>query len=306
MATILISGGTGLVGTALSELLTEKGHQVIILSREKKESTGNIQYAVWDIDKQTIDAKAIAESDCIVHLAGAGIADKRWTDARKREIADSRTNSSALLVKALKELPNNVHTVISASAIGWYGSDDRLANGQQKFTEEMPAATDFLGKTCRLWEESISPIEDNNTRLVKLRFGIVLSTEGGALEQFVKPVKFGLASILGSGKQMISWIHIHDLCRIILAAIENEELHGVYNAVAPAPISNADLMVAIAEKLKGNFFVKAHVPAFVLKLMLGEMSIEVLKSATVSSKKIQDAGFTFLYPTINAAIDTLV
>lgn len=307
MSTILITGGTGLVGTALTPQLIANGHEVIILTRTPKTSTEkNISYATWDVKAQTIDNNAIAKSDYIIHLAGAGVADKRWTEERKKEIVESRTESSKLLIKALMQKPNKVKAVISASAIGWYGDDKILKPKKKEFTEDDPADTQFLGGTCRLWEESINPVEQSEIRLVKLRLGIVLSNNGGALPEFKKPIQFGIAGILGSGKQVISWIHIEDLCRMFIYAIENEALHGVYNAVAPAPVRNKELTLTLAQKMRGRFFIPLHVPAFALKLMLGEMSVEALKSATVSSDKIQAAGFTFLYRDIEGALKDLI
>jgi uncharacterized protein (TIGR01777 family) len=288
-------------------LLTGKGHQVIILSRHpNKSSQPNVSYAQWDIGKQWIDEKAIASCDYIIHLAGAGVADKRWTNARKKEIVNSRTQSSGLLVKALKDYPNKVRVVVCASAIGWYGDDKKRASSGNAFTEELPPNDDFLGETCRLWEESIAPVETLGKRLVKLRTGIVLSKEGGALAEFKKPVKFGVATILGNGKQVISWIHIDDLCRMYLYAIENELLQGVYNAVAPDPVTNKELIITLAQKLKGRFYIPIQVPSFALKLVVGEMSVEILKSATVSCDKIRKAGFTFIFPSLDAALPTLI
>lgn len=305
-STVLITGGTGLIGTALTKLLLNKNYKVIILSRSAKESTiNNLSYATWDVNKQTIEPGAIQQADYIVHLAGAGVADKRWTDKRKKEIIDSRTQSSALLVNALKENTNKVKAVVSASGIGWYGGDTIIPN-PKPFTEIDLPETDFLGDTCKQWEASIEPVSALGKRLVKLRTGLVLSNEGGALPEFKKTIKFAIASILGSGKQIISWIHIHDMCRLFLYAIENEKLSGAYNAVSPSPVSNKNLTFALAKKAKGKLFIPVHVPAFVLKIVLGEMSVEVLKSATVSAQKIKDAGFQFTYPTIEAALNELV
>lgn len=305
MSTILITGGTGLVGSALTPQLVALGHEVIILSRTKASNEESISYSVWDVKAQTIDNNAIAKADYIIHLAGAGVADKRWTEERKKEIAESRTESCKLLVKALKQTPNKVKAVISASAIGWYGDDKNLTLKKKGFTEDDPPDTSFLGETCRLWEESINPIEQTGIRLVKFRFGIVLSNKGGALAEFKKPVQFGIAAILGSGKQIVSWIHIEDLCRLFIYAIENETLQGVYNAVAPAFVTNKELTLTLAQKMKGHFFIPLHVPVFAIKLILGEMSVEVLKSATVSCGKIQAAGFKFLYRDIEGALEDL-
>jgi uncharacterized protein (TIGR01777 family) len=307
MAAILITGGTGLIGKRLTTLLTEKGHDVIILSRSTKNSEHpHVSYASWNIKDQTIDSTAVSKADYIIHLAGAGVADKRWTASRKKEIVESRTESSKLIVKALSETTNKVKAVISASAIGWYGSDDKLPASARSFTENAPADTEFLGHTCSLWEESISPVEALGKRLAKIRIGIVLSNDGGALPEFIKPIKFGFASILGNGKQVISWIHIEDLCRVFIYALENDHVNGIYNAVAPSPVTNKELTLALAKKIKGKFYMPVQAPSFMLKLILGEMSVEVLKSTTVSSDKIRSAGFTFLYPSIQAALTDLV
>lgn len=315
MPTVLITGGTGMIGTALSRHLLNEGYNVIILSRNPREtavrhdvgterrifrSSGNLFYSRWDINKMTIDATALKEADYVVHLAGAGVADKRWTEDRKKEILESRTKSSALLLKCLQNNPNKVKAVISASAIGWYGPD----NGKV-FTEDDPAANDFLGQTCVAWENSIQPVVELGKRLVKLRLGIVLSNEGGALKEFKKPLSLGVAAILGDGKQVTSWVHIDDLCRAFTFAIENNSLEGVFNLTAPNPVDNRTLTLALAEKRNGKAFISFHVPSSILKLALGEMSVEILKSATVSSLKIQQAGFNFIYPDINSAIRNL-
>lgn len=302
MATICITGGSGLIGNALSNYLSAKGHAILILSRSARPSVKEgIRYATWDPSKGLIDEKAIAESDYIIHLAGAGVADKRWTTARKKEIRDSRIDGGNLLAKALKEIPNNVQAVISSSAIGWYGPD----NGQP-FVESDPSSPDFLGETCKDWEASAEPIAAMGIRLVKLRTGIVLSNEGGAFKEFKTPLRFGVAAILGTGEQMISWVHIHDLCRMYEYAMEHPEMNGAFNAVAPAPVSNKTLTIALAKKMRKNAYLSAHVPSFFLKLLIGEMSIEVLKSTTVSSSKIQQQGFQFTYPTLEAALAELI
>lgn len=315
MPTVLITGGTGMIGTALSRHLLNEGYNVIILSRNPREtavrhdlgterrifrSSGNLFYSRWDINKMTIDATALKEADYVVHLAGAGVADKRWTEERKKEILESRTKSSALLLKCLQNNPNKVKAVISASAIGWYGPD----NGKV-FTEDDPAANDFLGQTCVAWENSIQPVADLGKRLVKLRLGIVLSNEGGALKEFKKPLALGVAAILGDGKQVTSWVHIDDLCRAFTFAIEDNKLEGVYNLTAPNPVDNRTLTLTLAEKRNGKAFLPFRVPSSFLKAALGEMSVEILKSATVNSDKIQKAGFRFLYPTIDSAIKNL-
>ena len=306
MKTVLLTGGTGLVGRSLTRHLIAKGCKVIILTRKLPAATQEqVEYAIWDVASKTIDLQAIQKADYIIHLAGAGVVDKRWTDAYKKEIKDSRTQSSALLVATLRNNTNKVKAVISASAIGWYGADVVSAGKHHHFLETDKAATGFLGETCKLWEESIEPVQQLGIRLVKLRTGIVLSNDGGALAEFTKPIKLGVAGILGNGKQIVSWIHIDDLCRMFIAAIENDLMSGSYNAVAPEPVSNKTLTLELAKQMKGKFFIPVHVPAFVLQIMLGESSVEVLKSTTVSCEKIRQTGFTFLHPDIENALQQL-
>ncbi len=302
MQTVLITGGTGLAGTALTKLLVQKGYKVIILSRSKRPvDPGNpaVSYALWDVAAQTIDVAAVQQADFIVHLAGAGVMDKRWTTAYKKEIVDSRTQSSALIVNTLTNQPNKVKAVISASAIGIYGPDSEPAI---PFTEDAPADRSFLGETCRLWEASIDPVTALGKRLVKLRIGIVLSRNGGALAEFEKPLKMGIAGILGNGRQVISWLHIDDLCNMILYAIENEGMSGTFNAVAPQPVNNKTLTLTLARERKGKWYIPVHVPAFILKLMLGPGSIEILKSTTVDGNKIMQAGYRFSFSDIKNAL----
>lgn len=304
-STILITGGTGLVGSRLTQLLINKGYQIIILSRHPKPGSGtNPSFAKWDVDKGYIDESALANADYIIHLAGAGIADKRWTEKRKQEIVDSRVKGSALIAAALKTKPNHVKAVISASAIGWYGSDP--APGPNGYTETDQPDSGFLGKTCSAWEAAIDPVAETGRRLVKLRIGIVLSENGGAFVEFKKPIRMGIAAILGSGQQLVSWIHLEDLCRMFIYCLEEEKIRGAFNAVAPNPVTNKELTLEIAKQLKGKFYIPFHVPAFILKIMVGEMSIEVLKSTTASAAKIHETGFHFLYPDIEPAVEVLL
>lgn len=310
MSTVLIAGGTGLIGSRLSHLLIERGYRVIILTRSKKAGNKNNssgrRYGLWDPAKAEIDIAAVQEADYIINLAGAGIAGKRWTAERKKAIAESRIKGGQLIVKALQENDNKVKAVISASAMGWYGDDSRLKNNEPAFIEEMPSASGFLGETCKSWEESIEPVTATGKRLVKIRTGLVLSTAGGVLKEFIRPVRLGIAAILGSGKQMQSWIHIDDICRIYIHAVENDAVQGAYNAAAPAPVEHRALVTALAQKLKGSFFITAFVPPFLLKWMLGEMSTELLKGITLNSNKIRRTGFQFLFPSLESALNDLV
>jgi len=306
MATILITGGTGLLGTALSKFFTARQHQVIILTRHPRSAASNISYAGWDPAKGIIDADAIQKADYIINLAGAGVADKRWSKKRKEEIVNSRVQSGALLTNALQEMPNKVKAVISISGIGWYGDDKKRNADKSYFTEEDPADGDYLGETCVQWEQAIQPVTALNKRLVIFRCGVVLSAAGGAFTEFQKPVRWGLATIFGLGRQIISWIHIEDVCRMFLYAIENEKIQGIYNATGPQPVTNKNFILTLARKMKGRFFIPIYVPSFVLKIVLGELSVEILKSAMVSCEKISATGFHFLYPSLQVAIDDLV
>lgn len=303
MKKILITGGTGMIGAALTKALVMRGYHIIILTRKAKRSSGNIVYREWNPEKGTIDETAIGEADYVVHLAGANVGDKRWTAKRKKEIVASRVQSGELLVKSMQNIPNKIKAVVSASAIGWFGADPQIPN-PKPFLESDGADKSFLGSTCVKWENAIKPVEGLGKRLVTLRTGIVLSNEGGAYPEFKKSFTFRVAAILGNGKQIVSWIHIEDLVQLYITAIENENLHGIYNAVAPNPVRNLLLMQTIGAE-RGKNYICLHVPQFALKIALGEMSIEVLKSATVSSEKIQSTGFHFLYPTVREAINAL-
>lgn len=302
---ILLTGGTGLVGTALTKALLAKGYAVTILTRSKKsfDPGQQLSYAHWDIHQSLIDPRAIDTADHIIHLAGAGVAEKRWTANRKKEIRDSRVHTGELLVRALATLPNKVKTVVSASAIGWYGPDP--GTGFSGFIEFDPPDNGFLGNTCKEWEGAIEPVSDLGKRLVRIRIGIVLVNEGGAFPEFSRSFKFGVKAILGTGKQVISWIHINDLVNIFIRAIETNSMTGVYNGVAPNPVSNRIMMDTIARQ-KGGVYLPLPVPAFLLKLALGEMSVEVLKSTTVKPARLLEEGYVFQYNRIEEATEKLI
>ncbi|MGN6194756.1 MAG: TIGR01777 family oxidoreductase [Ginsengibacter sp.] len=308
MPVVLISGGTGLIGTALTRHLIERDYDIVILSRKKNLSSVNpkITYSYWNVTEKIIDAEVVKNADHIVHLAGAGVMDKKWTDDYKKKILESRTKSAELILSCLKKNDHHVKTFVSASAIGWYGEDAKPLERKEGFIESDLPANDFLGETCLQWESVTEPVLADGIRLVKLRTGIALSNSGGAFKEYKTPLNFGLAAILGNGKQMVSWIHIDDLCRMYCSAIEDIYLRGSYNAVAPEPVSQKKLILTLGQRMRNKFFIPVYVPSFILKLIFGKRSIELLKSATVSNKKIKATGFTFLFPSIESAVDDLI
>lgn len=296
---ILITGATGLVGTRLTELLKTQGHQIVCLTRKRKEQVVGI--FEWDIVQGTIDTGCLAGVDTIVHLAGAGIADKPWTSDRKKEILESRIKSTQLLFELLQNTSHQVRTVVAASAIGYYG----FAGEERIFDEESSPGNDFLADVVKQWEAAIDRIAALHIRVVKLRIGIVFSEKGGALAAMVKPIKWGLAAPLGSGDQYLSWIHLDDLCRMFVHAIDREDMNGAYNAVALQPVTNKALTQAIAKVLKRPLWLPA-VPGFVLQWMLGEMAGLVLNGSQVSARKIVQTGFSFSYPGLQEALQNLL
>lgn len=306
MSTVLITGGTGLIGTYLIPFLKDKGMDCIVLTRSvPQDKIPGVTYATWDLTTNSIEEEVMEKVDFIIHLAGANVAEKRWTKKRKKEIAESRTNSTNLLINTLKQSPNKVKAFISASGIGYYGTDTIISK-KTGFKEDDPSSDDFLGETCQQWEDAVLNAANLlNIRTIIFRQGIVLTKKGGALEKFKEPLQYGIAAILGNGKQTISWIHIHDLCRMYLQAIE-QPLSGVFNAVAPQLISNEEFVLSLSKKIRKKAFIPIHVPSFMLKLILGGMSIEVLKSATVSCEKIKSTGFKFIYPSPEAAFSDLL
>lgn len=299
-STYLITGGTGLVGTRLTEILKEQGHSVRYLSRSSGTKNGIKAYA-WDIEKQTMDQAALDGVDAIIHLAGAGVADKSWTKERKKEILDSRTKSTQLLRETLKSIDHKVKAFISASAIGYYGWD---AGGVWK-KEESRFGDDFLATVTKAWEEEVDHIEGLGIRVAKLRIGIVFSEKGGALYEIAKPIKFGVGAPLGAGDQYMSWIHIDDLSNMFIYACENEQVSGVYNAVGPNPATNKEITKSTAKVLGKPCFLP-NVPGFVLKIMLGKRAAMVLGGSRVSPEKIMEAGFKFEYPELDAGLRNLL
>ena len=294
MVTVLITGGTGLVGQLIRKKLTLKGYQVRILTRNPKESN---EY-VWNIANKTIDEKVFENLDYIIHLAGAGIADKKWTKKRKQEIIDSRTKSTQLLLTKIQELKINLKGFIAASAIGYYGA----ITSEKIFTEVDNPANDFLGDVCSQWEQNSLKFQQENIPTTILRIGIVLSNNGGALAKMNTPV---LITPIGNGKQYLPWIHIEDLSSLFIKAIEDSNFTGIYNAVAPDTQTSKSFSKALASKTK-KLFIPIGVPKFVLQLLFGEMAIILTTGSRISSKKIEKTGFQFSFKNLNKALDDVL
>lgn len=292
---ILLTGGSGLLGTELTQVLLDKGCTVSHLSR-KPGNDSRVKTFIWDISKSEIDADCIDGVDTIIHLAGAGIAEKRWTDNRKKELVESRTRSISLIYDLLRRKPHRVKKVISASATGYYS--DR---GDELLTEDSAPSHDFLGQCCVAWEQAVDEGAKLGLDILKFRTGVVLTGKGGALPKLAIPVKLGVGSPLGNGRQWIPWIHHTDVINMYLYGMERPLLSGVYNMVAPQPVTNAQLIKAVAKQLKRPLWAP-KVPAFLLKLLLGEMATVVLGSTRVSAGEIEQAGFVFKYPDIETAL----
>lgn len=298
---ILITGATGLVGTELIHLLLKKQIQVNFLttSQKKIKSHLNLQGFFWNPEKGIIDENALIGVDAIIHLAGANVA-KRWTNSYKQEIIESRIITTNLLFKVLKHNPNQVKQFVSASAIGIY--PDSIKNVYNETNQTFDDS--FLGNVVVKWEESTDKFKLLGIKVCKLRTGIVLSEKGGALAEMVKPIKLGLGAAFGSGKQFQSWIHVSDLAEMYLYVIQ-QQLDGIYNAVAPNPITNKQLTVAIAKKLDKSLFLP-NIPEFVMQMLLGEMHKILFSSQNVANKKIIENGFVFKYQTVEQALENLV
>jgi uncharacterized protein (TIGR01777 family) len=299
--TILITGGTGVIGRRLTELLQQQGYRISYLSRSTKPTPG-VEVYQWDIEKGHLDPQAIITADHIVHLAGAGVADERWTDARKDEILNSRTQSTELLAKALAKNPHKIQSFIASSAIGYYGSD----TGDRPLNETSSGGSDFLAQVTRAWERSEDLVAALGIRTVKIRTGVVLASDGGALPKLAQPIRLGAGAPIASGQQYISWIHLDDLCRIYIQAIQDTSWQGVYNGVAPGPVTNETLTRAIAKFLHRPLILPA-IPAFAVKLLFGEMATTVTGGNYVLNKRIADeTSFQYQYADLSQALGNLL
>lgn len=294
---VLLTGGTGFIGKKLTQLLLESGFSVSILSRSVKKNSDGISYFQWDVEAGTIDEQAILNADYIIHLAGENIGAKRWFASRKKEILDSREKSTQLLYITLQKTNKKLDAFISASGVGIYGA----INDELICSETTPAASDFLGTVCQKWEGATMPIHDLGIRTVQIRTGLVLGKGDGVLKQLLPLFRLRLGSSIGSGKQYMPWIHIDDLCRIYLAAITNPDMQGPYNAAINDGTNNTIFSTTLAKAIGYKIWLP-NVPAFVLQLILGEMSQLVLKGRRVASDKIEKTGFHFQFTDLEEAL----
>lgn len=285
-----------MVGQKLTDLLYNEGHQVNWLTR-KTFKHPRAKVFRWNINQSYIDPEALDGVDALIHLAGAGVADKKWTQPRKKELTDSRVFALELLRQKLQRSNQRPKLVISASGINYYGDN----SGPEWVDESSKQGGGFLAYLCEQWEGAADEFEQDEARVVKLRIGVVLDKQGGALKKIVPPVKYLIGSPLGSGQQFMSWIHIDDLCRMIKFLIENDTHSGVFNAVSNQPETNADFTRIIARTLRKPMLLP-NVPAFVLKVAFGELSSIILGGNRVSNQKIRDAGFEFQYPDATSAL----
>lgn len=297
---VVLTGGTGLVGTALSKKLLEKGYEVAILSR-RADKQSDIPVFLWDYTANKLEKNALEGADYIIHLAGENIADAKWTESRKKRIIDSRVKSAEFIFNRLAAEHKKIKAFISSSAVGYYGA----VTSDKLFTEEDKQHTDFLGTTCQLWEAAADKFQSIGIRTVKLRTGIVLTKEKGALEKMILPLKFGVGAALGSGRQYLPWIHIDDLCAMYIKAIEDTEMQGAYNSVAPEHITY-ESFIEEAAKVSKEPLLNIKVPSFLLKTVLGDMSDILLYGSRVSSDKIVKAGFEFTFPSVHSALKNLL
>ena len=278
----LITGATGLVGQEIVKRCHAKNIQVNYLTTRKSKISQDDDYKrfYWNVDTREIDINCFKGVDAIIHLAGASIS-KRWTEAYKKEVINSRVESTQLLIDTLKGESHNIKQIVSASAIGIY--PDSLVN---YYDQSYDAYSDaFLGRVVQAWEQAIDGFSELNITVSKIRIGLVLSNRGGALQEMVKPIKIGLGAAFGSGKQWQSWIHIEDLANMFLYVAE-KQIHHVFNGVAPNPVSNNELIKTIGKVLNKPVFLP-NIPRFFMKLVLGEMHTILFDSQRVSSKKIE-------------------
>jgi hypothetical protein len=296
---VLITGGSGLIGKHLTTSLLTAGYKVAHLSRKGNQS-GIVRAFIWDPEKKLIDREAFEGVDFIIHLAGANIGEKRWTRKRKEEIIKSRVDSARFLHKTVIDNGIRLKAFISASATGIYGSE----TSGKIFNENDAAGSDFLGSVCEQWEEAADLFYNSGVRTVKIRSGVVLEKSDSALSKLMTPGKFGFLIQTGTGLQYMPWIHINDLCNIYLKAIEDSEMGGAYNAVSPQQVTHSEFMHILAKVMR--LPVLPPVPGFLIRIALGEMADVILKGSRISSEKIINTGYSFLFRTLENALYNII
>ncbi len=296
---ILVAGASGLIGRPLVNALLEQNHTLTILSRSSHEPEPNIRYVVWDPWNEKSTAPEVDRMDAVINLAGESIAGKRWTKSQKGKILTSRVNATQILAHSIQRAQKKPSVLINASAVGFYG-----AHGNELVTEESSAGNDFLADVCKAWEAHAVRVRDFGVRVVRLRIGVVLAKEGGALKMMLPPFQMGVGGWLGGGNQWLSWVHLEDVVRLILFCLENSKAEGVINVTAPQPVTNKAFSMVLAQVLHRPCLMP--VPAFALKLLLGEMSDLLLTGARVLPKKAAGLGFTFKFPNLRNALENLL
>lgn len=299
-SSVLIAGGSGLVGSYLTSALLSEGYTVSHLSRNAGTS-GRVKVLRWNPGQNIIDPEALDGVDYIINLAGANLGDGRWTIHRKEEIISSRVDSARLLHKEIIKKGIKLKAFITASASGYYGA----ITAEKIFSETDAPGYDFLGTACRLWEEGADLFTDIAGRTVKIRTAVVLEKSGGALSRLMNPASIGFVVRLGNGKQYFPWIHMYDLCNIYLKALKDEHMSGAYNAVAPEHINHDDFVKTMAEVMDKPVFLP-RVPGWILRSVIGEMSDIVLKGSRLSSEKIIKAGYNFRFEKLDEALKNII
>jgi uncharacterized protein (TIGR01777 family) len=298
---VLITGATGLIGSEIVKKCHSHniGVNYLTTSKAKIESNVNYQGYYWNPSKGIIDVNCIKNVDVIIHLVGASIT-KRWTKAHKQAIINSRLETTALLHETVKNNQNSIQQIISASAVGYY--PDSLTNFYSE--DHKKISNSFLGSMVQKWEQAVDTFKILNIIVSKVRIGVVFSKQGGAFPELVRPIKYGVGAAMGSGKQWMSWIYLEDLSRIFIHVLEHK-LEGIYNGVAPNPVTNDTITTAIAKRLNRPLILP-NIPKFLMNLVLGEMHTLLFESQRVNSKKIEATGYVFKHVDLETALEELL
>ena len=296
--TVLITGANGMLAKDLAKQL-ESEFTIRFLTRKVSKDNEFL----WDLKNNYIDPKALVGVHNIIHLAGTSVANKRWTEKRKQDILSSRVASAQLILDSLKKQQLTINAFISASAIGYYGTN----NSDIIFNEESPKGNDFLSNVCDKWEQAAHAFQSNNVanRIAIVRIGIILAKEDSALQKITKPISFGFGSGIGTGKQYMPWIHIKDLSGIFNYILSNEKVNGIFNAVSPEDVTNMEFTKKIAKIIKRPIILP-NIPKFMIQVLFGEMRTILLNGNRISSKKISDMGFKFNFKSLDDALKNLL